>query len=113
MSDTLRIILILCSILSFLLTINKIRQSKLKIDKSLTWMIGSIILIFMSIFSDFVAWISMKLGFMSPSNFVFFMIIVFLLIQAFFDSICISELDEKIKELNHYIALEEKKEKNK
>lgn len=110
MSITLRIILIICSIFAFVLCIKKIKQSKLKISNSVTWMVGSIILILMSIFSDFVAWISIKLGFEAPVNFVFVVIIAFLLIQAFIDNIHINELNEKIKDLNHYIALKEKKE---
>ena len=111
MSIVLRILLIVCSILVFLMVIKKIKQSKLKIEKSLTWMIGSILLVLMSIFSNFIAWISGNLGFISPSNFVFVVIILFLLIQVFFDSIHISELNEKIKDLDHYMAIKEYEEK--
>lgn len=115
MSITLRIILIICSILSFILCIKRIKQSKLKVTNSVIWMFGSLILIVMSIFSDLVEWISIQLGFIAPVNFVFFIMIVFLLIQVFIYNIRISELNEKIKDLNHYIALSElqKREKNK
>ena len=67
----------------------------------------------MSIFSNAVGWLSNKLGFMAPVNFVFFMIMVFLLIQVFVDNIRLSELNEKIKNLNHYIALKENRDENK
>ena len=107
MSTTLRIILIISSFGAFCLCILKIKQSKLKVENSVTWMFGSILLILMSIFSNAVTWISEKLGFMAASNFVFFVMIVFLLIQSFIDNIRISELNEKIKNLNHYIALKE------
>ncbi len=113
MSITLRIILLVGSVVSFILCVRRIKQAKLKVENSIIWMIGSLILILMSIFSDVVGWISNKLGFMAPVNFVFFMIIVFLLIQVFVDNIRLSELNEKIKNLNHYIALKENKEKNK
>ena len=113
MTITLRIILIICSLIAFLLCITKIKQAKLKVENSVIWMIGSIILILMSIFSDAVEWISNKLGFMAPVNFVFLVIIGFLLIQLFIDNIRISQLNEKIKDLNHYIALEEKNRENK
>lgn len=108
MTITLRIILIILSIISFILCIRKIKQSKLKVENSVTWMIGSIILILMSIFSNAVEYISSKLGFMAPVNFVFLVIIGFLLIQNFIDNIRISTLNEKVKDLNHYIALTEK-----
>ena len=108
MTGTLKIILIICSIFSFLLCIKKIKQSKLKMSNSLTWLLGSLILIFMSVFSNVVEWIAYQLGFAAPVNFVFFIVITFLLIQTFIDSLHITELNEKIKELNHYIALKEK-----
>jgi hypothetical protein len=111
MTITLRIILIISSIIAFILCITKIKQSKLKVTNSVIWMIGSILLIIMSIFAQEVEWISNKLGFMAPVNFVFFILIVFLLIQLFIDNIRISILNEKIKDLNHYIALKEYDEK--
>lgn len=114
MTITLRIILIIGSLISFMLCVTKIKQSKLKVENSVIWMIGNIILIIMSIFSNIVEWISNKLGFIAPVNFVFLIIIVFLLMQTFIDNIRISTLNEKIKNLNHYIALEEyKKEEDK
>lgn len=107
MTITLRIILIISSLISFLLCVTKIKQAKLKVENSVTWMVGSILLIIMSIFSRAVEWISNKLGFMAPVNFVFLVIMGFLLIQTFIDNIRISKLNEKIKDLNHYIALKE------
>ena len=111
MTTTLRIILILGSLISFLLCITKIKQAKLKVANSVIWMMGSIVLILMSIFAGTVEWISNKLGFMAPVNFVFLVMIGFLLIQNFVDNIRISTLNEKIKDLNHYIALKEHDER--
>ena len=113
MSITLRIILIVCSVFTFIFAINRIKQSKLKIEDSIIWIIGTIVLILMSIFSGLVEWISIKLGFMSPVNFVFIVVIFFLLVVAFNYSIKMSILNEKIKNLNHYIALKEYEDKNK
>lgn len=113
MTITLRIILIVVSVISFILCIKKIKQSKLKVMNSVMWMIGSLLLILMSIFSNVVEYISFKLGFMAPVNFVFFVLIGFLLIQNFIDNIRITVLSEKIKDLNHAIALNDYEEKNK
>lgn len=107
MTITLRIILIICSLISFVLCIKRIKQAKLKVANSVIWMSGSILLILMSIFSNVVEWISNKLGFMAPVNFVFLIMIGFLLIQTFIDNIRIATLNEKVKDLNHYIALKE------
>lgn len=113
MTITLRIILIIASLFSCFLCVKKIKQSKLKVENAVVWMIGSIILILMSIFYSAVEWLSSKLGFMAPVNFVFLVVMMFLLIQTFIDNIRISTLNEKIKELDHYIALKEYDEKKK
>lgn len=113
MSITLRVILLISSVISFILCVRRIKQAKLKVENSIIWMVGSFVLILMSIFSNAVGWLSNKLGFMAPVNFVFFMIMVFLLIQVFVDNIRLSELNEKIKNLNHYIALKENRDENK
>lgn len=111
MSLVLRIILIICSLLSFILCIKKVKQSKMRVADSIIWIIGSFLLILMSIFSGAVEWISVKLGFMAPVNFVFLVVIVFLLIETFMSNLKISLLNEKLKNLDHYIALEEYKNK--
>lgn len=114
MTITLRVILIISSIISFLLCIIKIKRSQLKISSCVIWMVGSILLVFMSIFSNVVSWVATKLGFQAPVNFVFLVMIAFLLIQVFIQNITMAKLNEKIKDLDHYIALkeyEERKEK--
>ena len=111
-SIVLRIILIVASLFSFVLCVKRIKQSKLKFENSFVWLLGSIVLIFMSFFSPLVEWISYKLGFIAPVNFVFFIVFVFLLIQTFINNIKISVLNEKIKNLNHYIALSEHDKKD-
>lgn len=112
MSITLRVFLIICSIISFIFCIRRIKQAKLKVTNAFIWMLGSFTLILMAIFSDAVAWIANKLGFIAPVNFVFLVIIGFLLVQTFVDNIRISTLNEKIKDLNHAIALKEYESKN-
>lgn len=111
MSVTLRIILIICSAISCILCIQKIKQAKLKVENSIIWMLGSILLIIMSIFSGVVELVSIQLGFEAPVNFVFVIIIAFLLIEAYLSNLRMTELNEKIKNLAHYIALKEFNEK--
>ena len=110
LSLSLRIILIVASIISFILCVKKVKQAKLKVSESIIWIIGSFTLIIMSLFSNIVSFISEKLGFMAPVNFVFFVVMVFLLIETFMCNIRMSILNEKLKNLNHEIALKEKKE---
>ena len=111
MTITLRIVLIICSIIAFILCVRKIKKSELKIENSVIWLLGSILLILMSIFSNAVSWVSRLLGFEASVNFVWMAAIGFLLIEVFLDNIRISNLNEKVKNLNHYIALKENEQK--
>ncbi len=111
MSIILRVVLIICSLLSFVLCIKKVKQCKMRVADSIIWIIGSFLLILMSVFSNAVEWISIKLGFMAPVNFVFFAIIGFLLVENFMSNLKIAMLNEKVKNLDHYIALEEYEKK--
>ena len=112
MSTTLRILLIILSILSFILCVRSISKAKMKVSNSVVWMIGSILLILISIFPKPIMWLSSILGFISPSNFVFFIMIIFLLIELFSADKRISELSYKLKELDHYLALKDYDERN-
>ena len=111
MTSILRIILIICSLMAFLLCVKKVRQSKMRVADSIIWIIGCLGLILMSIFSNAIEWIAIKLGFIAPVNFVFLVVIGFLLVENFIANLRISMLNEKVKNLNHYIALEEYKNK--
>ncbi len=112
MSITLRVILIVCSIISCILCIKKIKQAKLKVENAIVWMLGSFLLIFMSIFLGVVEWCATGLGFEAPVNFVFVIIIAFLLIEVYLNNLKITELNEKIKDLAHHIAINEYKINN-
>ncbi|MBM6879743.1 DUF2304 domain-containing protein [[Clostridium] spiroforme] len=108
MTLTLQILLIIISFITFLFVIMKIRKSQLNISDAVIWILMSLLLIIMSLFLPFIEKIAHVLGFISTSNFVFSMILFFLLIIVFSQTVKISLLNEKIKNLNHYIALKEK-----
>ena len=82
------------------------KRGKIESRNSIVWLLGSLLLILMSIFSTGVEWISTQLGFEAPVNFVFVAISTFLLIEVYLNNLKLTELNEKIKNLNHYIALE-------
>ncbi|MBS5115386.1 MAG: DUF2304 domain-containing protein [Erysipelotrichaceae bacterium] len=113
MTITLKIVLILCSLITLLFVVRKIRKSQLRIEDAVVWILGAVFLLFISIFSSFMDYLAIKLGFLSTVNFVFFFFIGFLILIVFNQTIKISQLNEKIKNLNHYIALKEKKEEEK
>ena len=109
MTITLQIILIVVSIITFLFVINKIRKSQLNIEDAVVWILLSLLLIMMSLCLPFIDQIAHMMGFMSTSNFVFTMMLFFLIVIVFGLTAKVSLLNEKVKNLNHYIALKEKK----
>ena len=109
MTITLQIILIVVSIITFLFVINKIRKSQLNIEDAVVWILLSLLLIMMSLCLPFIDQIAHMMGFMSTSNFVFTMMLFFLIVIVFGLTVKVSLLNEKVKNLNHYIALKEKK----
>lgn len=113
MSLALQIFLIIISVLSLILCIKNVARAKMSIGTSILWLAGSILLIIISIFPQPIMELSKFFGFLSASNFVFLCIIVFLLIKNFHNDKKLSELDNKLKNLDHSIALEEYRAKKK
>ncbi len=108
MGIVLRIILIFFSLLYFGYTVLQIRRSHLNIEDAIFPIVFSLLCILMSIFTKVVSFISMKLGFISVSNFVLVFIIAVLSIYNLKLIVKFSYLKEKLKSLNHSIALIEK-----
>lgn len=111
MNITLRILLLIISILYFGYTIYKIRKASLNIEDAIFPIVFSLLCIFMSIFTQVITFISNKLGFISVSNFVLVFVILILSIYNLKIVTKYSKLNENVKKLNHYIALKEKEYK--
>lgn len=103
----LNLVFIIASIFTFIFIVLKIRKNGLNIDDSIIWILWAIVLLVISIFPILPTIISEKLGFMSTSNFIFSVFIFFLYILIFIQSIQISKLKDKQKELIQKISLRE------
>lgn len=96
--------------LAFML--KKIRQSKLKIEYIIFWLVFSTLLVFMGIFPQVVSWISRTLGFQAPINLVFLLVIFVLIIKLFYNTLQISALESKVDNLAQQIAIDRKLDKD-
>ncbi len=105
MSATLRIFLIVCSVLSVIYTARKIQKAQLNIDDSIYWIVMSILLLLMSIFPQAVEWAANLFGFMGVVNFVFFFMIFAVIIKLFQVSIDLSVSKHRLNLLIQKIAL--------
>lgn len=113
MGNVLRVILITSAILLFLYMIKKIRQAKMKIEHTIFWLAFAVVLIIMGVCPQIVYIVSKWIGFQSPVNMVFLMIIFILIVKNFLATLQISQLENKVDSLVQQIAIEKKIQEHK
>lgn len=107
MTTIFRIVLIAASILTLAGIVRKVRNAKVEIETSLFWIGFSALLLILSIFPKIAEIIADLLGIYSTVNFIFLFVIFVLLVHQFTNSIKISQLENKIKELTQEIGVRE------
>lgn len=105
----IRILLIIGSLITAGYILRRVRHSKVQIEDTIFWLLFSVALLVLAIFPGIAYWAANLLGFMSPINFVYIVVIFLLLAKEFFMSIRISQLDSKIKILAEQVALNQEK----
>ena len=106
MTLTLRIILILVSLLTFTFIVRRVRSSKVKLEDSIMWCLFAGVLLLLSVFPGVFDFLAGVVGVYSTTNFVFLLFIFVLLIACFNLNMRISQADTKIKELTQLLAIE-------
>ena len=110
MTVILRCVLIVVSILLTFFVLKKIRQSKVKIEDSIFWVMFALMMVVFSIFPGLADILSDFVGTYSTSNFIFMFVIFILLVKVFFLSLKISQLEGRVTELIQQLALDRKEE---
>lgn len=113
MSDTLKALLVVASILTVSWILRKIRKNKVKMEDAIFWIFFAGILLVLAVFPEISYELCRIFGIMSPSNLVF-LVIIFLLVEKIFTlSIIVSQLEDKIGVLSAEVALRSKAENKK
>ena len=105
MPGSQRLFLIVGSIATLYYFIRKIRKSKIKINHSIFWVVFGLVLLLLALVPDSVFWLSRVLGFQSPSNLVYLIIIFLLVIKLFTTTMRLSKLSEQVTSLTQMIAI--------
>lgn len=100
-----RVFLILGSVATLLYFISRIRKSKIKINHSIFWVVFGFVLLFLALVPDSVFWISERLGFQSPTNLIYLMVIFLLVVKLFTTTMRLSKLSEQVMALTQEIAI--------
>ena len=106
----IRICLIIGSLLAAIFVLRRVRQAKVQIEDTIYWLCFSAVLLVLAFFPGIAYWASHLLGFQSPINFVYVVIIFLLLARQFFLSIRISQMDSRLRILTEQVALNQEKQ---
>ena len=106
MTLTLRVVLVLVSLMTLLFVMRKVRSSKIRLDDSMAWILFSGVLFVLSVFPGIFDFLAELAGVYSTVNFVFLFFIFVLLILCFSLNMKVSQMDTKIKELTQLLAIE-------
>lgn len=101
----LRIILVIGTLLALWVVCAKVKKSTILIEDTVFWMVAAVILVALAVFPEIAVKISHCLGFLSPANFIYLVIIALLLWKTFTSSTEISQLKARVNELAQEIAL--------
>lgn len=107
MSASLRIFLLICAVLVLVFIFRKIKKSEFEIADSIFWFMFVMVLVVLAVFPQIAFSLSKALGFVSPSNFIFLVVIAVLLIRVFSLNAEVAHLRAKVNGLIQEIALRE------
>ena len=107
-SVQLQVILIIGCLFTYWYIIRKIKKSNVRIDDIIIWIIGLFILLIFSLFPNIPALLTKLIGVEAAVNTIFFIVIFFLFMMVFLLTVKVSQLQEKMKDLTHQLALASK-----
>lgn len=109
MSFRLQILIILVVIVGLLYILNLIKNNKLDLKYSLSWLIVGIFVIILALLPKAIDTISGFLGIADPMNMIFFVGFIFVLIIVLSLTVALSIVSNSVKRLNQKIGMLDKK----
>ncbi len=106
MNRGLIIALIVGCVVTAAFVVKKIKKSQFKIGDTLYWLFFCLFLLLMSIFPRTIFSISDFIGFESPSNFTFVIIIFLLLVKIFLLDARVAKVEDKLTKLVQKYAID-------
>lgn len=105
MQLSLRLIILAGALLIIATVLKSIRKKRIIMNDATGWVCVALLLLLIAVFPEVIVWISGKLGFISPANFVFLIATGLLTVKAFRDTANISLMRHKLEELTQETAL--------
>ncbi len=108
MSPVLRLVLIVGAVIALAIVIRSVRKCRMTVADSVYWVVCAVLLVIFAAFPGIAFFFARLLGFLSPSNFVFCLIIMLMLIKLFTLSGQVSRLQNKLESMSQEVALNKK-----
>ena len=99
MTFLLRVFLIVISIAFLLYVLLMVRRDRFLLKYSIVWVIIGILGVIAAVFPEGIVWISKALGFETPVNFIFLVVILFLMVASLVFVAALSKQSLLIKQL--------------
>ena len=106
----LRVCLILGAFVTAGYVLRRVRQARVQIEDTIYWLALSAVLLLVAVFPGIAYWVSDLLGFVSPINCVYLIVIFLLLARQFVLSIRVSQLDSRLRILTERVALNQQRQ---
>lgn len=100
-----RLFLIAGSLATLVYFIRKIRKSKLRINHSIFWMVFGLLLLYLAVVPESLFWVSYLLGFQSPVNLLYVLVIFLLVVKLFTTTMRLSKLSVQVESLAQELAI--------
>lgn len=110
MSLSLRIELIVIALAFLFIIVRSINRKKLRIQYSFAWLMIALALLVAAFFPNIPVWLCGITGIETPSNLVYLLGILVLLLISFHQTLLLSRQAEQIKKLTQYVAIEKYKQ---
>ncbi|MBI3306472.1 MAG: DUF2304 domain-containing protein [Candidatus Omnitrophica bacterium] len=104
-----KIFTILLAAVIFMIVIDAIRRQKMTFKYSIFWMSNCLLALVLSINDRILVRLSELAGFSLPSNFIFFLLLVFFIVLSFLLTIYVNEQNTRTENLAQAMALLEHK----
>lgn len=105
MSTTLRVLLSISAFITVVWILRQIRKFKVKMEDAIFWTFFAGVLLVLAVFPQISFALSRLIGFMSPANFIYIVVIFLLVEKVFTLSIIVSQLEDKVSILSAELAL--------
>lgn len=113
MPVSLRLLLFISSLLSFIFVVRRLRRSEVQLYDTTFWILLSALFVVISLFPGLPIALSELIGIQSPVNMVFLIIIFFLLGHSFIQSLRFSSLEDRFRRYVGDEALKDAEENKK